>query len=190
MDNTLTVVKDKQVMKVIRISPRHKARSSGTALVELVLTLMPMMALLFGFFDLGVMQFRWMTLQNAVREGCRYAVTFQTNGGGQDDSIKAIVESYSMGFAHKNDSPATISVNYYATNALNTAIPYPNGNLPGNIVEVSVSAPFYWFAPLTGTLPANGQTGGATYSSPTFTINTSAADVLGGYPVGVSTVTR
>ena len=39
------------------------------------------------------------TMQNAVREGVRYAVTYQTSGGlCQDDSIKTIVKNSAVGF--------------------------------------------------------------------------------------------
>ena len=33
--------------------------------------------------------FAWTSLQKAVREGCRYAITYQTGGGGEDEAIKA-----------------------------------------------------------------------------------------------------
>ena len=177
------------------IYKRRKVCSSGSTLVELSMTLVPVLAFTFGIFDIGLMQFRWMTLQNAVREGSRYAVTFATDGThGQDLSIKETVEQYGLGMVKASDSPATIFVNYYAPTAVNTAISCDThvsgcsaagGNIPGNIVEVSVSAPFSWMAPLSGTYGPNN-----TYASGAFTLNPSAADVLGGYPVGVNSVTR
>jgi hypothetical protein len=40
------------------------------------------------------MLFRWSTLQNAERDGCRYAVTFQTSGSlGQNASSKQVFSS-------------------------------------------------------------------------------------------------
>jgi len=184
-------------MKVSHISKARRARSGGSELVELAFTLIPTLAFIFGLFDVGLMQFRWMTLQNAVREGCRYAVTFQTQSGlGQDASIKSIVQGNALGFANASDSPATIFVNYFAPSALNTAISCDThttgcsatgGNLPGNVVEVSVGVPFAWFAPLSGSISGSGN---GLYSTGNFTITASSADVLGGYPVGVSSVTR
>src|SRR2546430_5265888 len=44
---------------------------------EFALMIMPTLAILGGFFDVGMALFTWNTFQNAVREGTRYAVTYQ-----------------------------------------------------------------------------------------------------------------
>src|ERR1700676_734995 len=73
----------------------RKRRSGGNVMLESVFTFLPLLAVILFFLDLGFMLFRWSTLQNAVREGCRYAVTFQTNGGaGQDASVEQVVQRY------------------------------------------------------------------------------------------------
>src|ERR1700683_2991235 len=93
---------------------RRNRRRTGNALLEGVFTILPTFALIFAFIDFGLLLFRWATLQNAVREGCRYAITFQlANGQGQDASIEAIVQQYSMGFVKASDSPQDILVKYY-----------------------------------------------------------------------------
>jgi TadE-like protein len=70
-------------------NPRNRRRS-GDAILEGVFTILPTFALIFAFVDFGLVSFRWATLQNAVREGCRYAITFQSsNGQGQDASVEA-----------------------------------------------------------------------------------------------------
>jgi len=179
------------------VSSGRKRRTSGSTLVEGMLMLLPTLALIFGFADVSLMLFRWSTLQNAVREGARYAITFQRSGSlGQDDSIKKIVEQYAMGFVKSSNTPATIFVNYFSTSALTTAISCDThvsgctaagGNVPGNLVEVSASMPFSWLAPLSGTY---GSGSDAVYSSTALTIKTYSSDILGGYPAGVSSVTR
>jgi len=179
------------------ISERRRRRSGGNSLVENVFTLIPTFALIFGFCDVGLMIFRWTTLQNAVREGCRYAVTFQrkTIGGslqGQDESVKQVVEDYAMGIVTRTATTQRIFVDYYSTattSAYNTAIPYASGgNVPGNIVEVSVkNLPLAWIAPLSGSLNF-GQS--MFYTSGNLNLNVFSADVLGGYPVGVTSVPR
>ena len=64
------------------LSERNRRRS-GSAFLESAFTILPTFALIFAFVDFGLVMFRWATLQNAVREGCRYAITFQTvNGSG------------------------------------------------------------------------------------------------------------
>lgn len=154
-------------------------------MIECAFTLLPIFALILGFIDVGMMVFRWATLQNAVREGCRYAITLQTSGTlGQDASIEQVVQSYAMGLVKTSDNPNLIKVNYYAPTDLNTPIA-SGGNVPGNIVEVSVQAiPFSWIMPLSGSLQ------GPTYSGTPVTMNVYSLDMLGGYPAGVSSVAR
>lgn len=158
-------------------------RRSGNVILETVFTVLPTFALIFGFVNYGIVLYRWCTLQNAVREGCRYAITFQTSGSlGQDASIKAVVQSFAMGIVKTTDSPAHIFVNYYTPTNLNTAIA-TGGNVPGNVVEVSVqSVSWAWLAPLSGTF-------GLGNTSP-LSLNIYSSDILGGYPVGVNSVTR
>jgi Flp pilus assembly protein TadG len=170
----------------LKISSRRKRKSGGHAMLESAFTLLPTFALIFAMIDFGLMIFRWSTLQNAVREGCRYAITFQTQSGyGQDASIQNVVETNALGFVKRTDATQHIFVNYYTTNALNTPIA-TGGNTPGNLVEVSVqNISFGWLAPLSGSL-----WGGALYSTSAFTIKATSADILGGYPAGVSSVAR
>ena len=114
-------------------------------------------------------------------------MTFQTAAGlGQDASIEAVVQQYAMNFVKTTDSPQHIFVNYYAPTNLNTAIA-TGGNVPGNVVEVSVqNISFAWLAPLSGSFGAE---------IPFFRNNTPlsiavySSDILGGYPAGVTTVT-
>ena len=86
-----------------------------------------------------------------------------------------------------------INVNYYLQTAPTTAIASPNGNVPGNIVAVSILAyPLQWMVPLSGT--GGGGMAHSTASpyrpsSPT-TVNVYSYDVMGAYPVGTSSVTR
>ena len=155
-------------------------------MLEGVFTILPTFALLFAFVDFGLLLFRWATLQNAVREGCRYAITFQTQTGqGQDASIEAVVQQYAMGIVKSTDSPQDIFVKYYSPSNMNTSIA-SGGNIPGNIVEVSVQGvQWSWLAPLSGSY------GGSVpffRSSTPITLNIFSSDILGGYPAGVTSV--
>jgi Flp pilus assembly protein TadG len=168
-----------------KVSARRRAASGGNVMVECVFTLLPMFALILAFIDVGMMVFRWATLQNAVREGCRYAITLQTSGAlGQDASIEQVVQSYAMGLVKTTDSPNRIMVNYYSPTDLNTPI-NTGGNVPGNIVEVSVQGiPFSWIMPLSGTFS------NPMYASSPLSLNVYSLDMLGGLPPGVSSVAR
>jgi len=170
------------------IRPNRSARRtkrSGHVLLEGAFTILPTFALIFAFIDFGLVLFRWATVQNAVREGCRYAITYQTaNGLGQDASIEAVVQQYALGFVTTSDSPQHIFVNYYAPNNLTTPIAFGSGgNVPGNVVEVSVqNVSWAWIAPLSGTFVGNSR-------SP-ITLNVYSSDLMNGYPQGVNSVQR
>lgn len=150
--------------------------------MESAFTFLPMLAMIFGITDFGFMIFRWTTLQNAVREGCRYAVTFQVDSSGhQDTSIEDQVTTYAMGMVHASDNPQTIFVTYYNPNTL--AVISSGGNQPGNVVQVSVQGvSFSWMAPLSG--------GFSLRSTTPLSLNVYASDILGGYPVGETSVTE
>jgi Flp pilus assembly protein TadG len=169
-------------------SESRRRRSSGNVMIECVFTILPTFAMILMFVDISLMLFRRSTLQNAVREGCRYAVTFQTATGlGQDASIEAVVQRFAMNFVTTTDSPQHIFVNYYAPTNLNTAI-NSGGNVPGNVVEVSVqNISFSWIAPLSGSFGAGIPFLGSTTP---ISIAVYSSDILGGYPVGATSVTR
>ena len=65
--------------------------------------MLPLLAILFAVLDLSIAIFVKNTVQFAVCQGVRYAVTSRTLPGmGQDASIKAVVQGYTLGFL---DSP-------------------------------------------------------------------------------------
>src|SRR5437868_11270462 len=78
-------------------SERRKRTSGGNAIMEGTFVLVPLFALILACFNFGFAIYRWTTLQNAVREGCRYAITFQAPSGSQDTDIKLKVQQFSMG---------------------------------------------------------------------------------------------
>ena len=188
----------------IGVSSRRRRRSGGNSLVEWMFVVLPTMALICFFFDLCWALFSWATIQNAAREGCRYAITFQTQSGqNQDASIAATVEQWSMNLVKATDTyvdsqghtQRLIQVNYFTTAAPTTSI-NPGcatagttpcgGNVPGNIVQVSIQGySLTWLFPFTGRL-----------IDPFFTnstppkINAYSYDVMGGYPAGTNSVTR
>ena len=71
----------------------------GQSMVEFAVVAPLFFLLVFGITDFGLMFFRLETLQYAVREAGRYAVTGQSNGGGEsrEDSIRDVVIKKSAG---------------------------------------------------------------------------------------------
>ena len=134
-------------------SPKRVRGRRGSVLVESSFTLLPLLALLFGVIDIAFAIFVRNTLQFAVRQGVRYAVTSQTmTGMGQDQSIKTVVKTYSMGLLDgltaDHNGMAHISITYYDPVSLGS-VAGVNSNLGGNIVVVSCAGlSWAWMVPL------------------------------------------
>jgi Flp pilus assembly protein TadG len=127
-------------------------------MIEFTLVLLPMLGFTFLLLDIGWAVYRRASLQFAVREGCRYAVTNQVvalkdangNNYGMIDSVKWVVQSKAMGFLGSTATDpnyALIQVRFYdPTSSLTTALPLQANcasataapNWGGNLVEVSV----------------------------------------------------
>lgn len=157
--------------------------------MESAFTLIPTFALILAFVDMGLSIYRWNTLQNAVREGVRYAITFQTNTSanlGQTESIKAVVERYAMGIVRRVSTPQKIFV-CYAKPATPTTCIASGGNIPGNVVQVSVrNVPYDPLNILSGSY--SGSAAPVYGNSSILSLNVNSADILGGFPVGVLAV--
>jgi Flp pilus assembly protein TadG len=109
----------------------------GAELVEFSLVMIPMFGILFLVVDLAWMLFARATLQYAVREGVRYAVTGQTlTGMGQDNSIRTVVQQNSMGILAGSTGASLISISYFDPNNNLSAT---TSNAGGNVVQVSVA---------------------------------------------------
>lgn len=122
-------------------------------MVEGALVMIPLLAILFGVLDLSIAIFVKNTVQFAVCQGVRYAVTSQTMTGlGQDASIKSVVQSYTMGFldalSPDHIGANRLSITYYDPLAL-TPVVGVNSNIGGNIVVVSATGlSWAWMVPL------------------------------------------
>ena len=121
--------------------------------MESSFVLLPLLALLFGIIDIAFAVFVRDTVQFAVRQGVRYAVTSQTmTGMGQDQSIKTVVNTYSMGLLNglspTHNGMAQISIQYYDPVSL-AQVTGVGSNIGGNIVVVSCTGlSWAWMAPL------------------------------------------
>jgi hypothetical protein len=128
-------------------SRRSGARGRrGNAFVELAFVLVPLLAMIFGIIDFGFAIFIRSTFQHAVREGVRYAVTFQVMPGMQHDaSIKQVVKNNAMGFLSDALGDSRIFIRYYDP----TTLAFTAANAPGNVVEISIEGfNWGWMAPL------------------------------------------
>jgi TadE-like protein len=131
----------------------NSSRRRGSALVEGALTLLPLLAIMYAVLDLSLALFVRNAAQFAVCQGVRYAITSQTlPGKGQDDSIKTVVQGYTLGFldylSADHVGKNRISITYYNPITL-AAVSGAGSNAGGNIVVVSASGlSWVWMLPL------------------------------------------
>ncbi len=131
----------------------NSSRQRGSVLVEGVLVVLPLLAILFVILDLSIALFVKNTVQFAVCQGVRYAVTSQTLAGkGQDDSIKSVIQGYTLGFldylSPDHVGKNRIAITYYDPVSL-APLAGAGSNAGGNIVVVSASGlSWAWMVPL------------------------------------------
>jgi len=122
----------------------------GQAIVEFALVVsLVLFPIIFALIDLSVMFYVQLTMQRAVREGARYAVTGQTGDSGdrRAELVRKIKEG-SMGLYDKNDLPqkdptvsvVTTSSTQYFDNY--TGTPVSDTGKPNDIIIVSL--PYAW----------------------------------------------
>ena len=119
---------------------RHPNRrgQAGAEVVEASLVFVAFLGLLFLLMDLSWAVFAKVSLQHAVREGCRYAITSQTAGtNGQVDSIKDVVRDNAMGFLADDSQFAKVTIRFYRMYDLQPQLG-AGSNSGGNLVFVSV----------------------------------------------------
>ncbi len=141
-------------------------KQRGNTIMELALIMTPMMALLLTIIELAIPIFKKSTFTAAVREGCRYGITFQTSYNGtayttQTNAIKAVVQANAMGFLSGSSGLSKIYVKYYLPVSPFTEVTgNSNANADGNILEVSISGYTHsWIA------PANWNWGSRTFTA-------------------------
>jgi Flp pilus assembly protein TadG len=117
---------------------RTNRRRRGTEVMEFTLVLLPMIGFLALIVDVAWAVRARSTLQYAVREGVRFAVTGRTLPGssGQKDSIQTVVETSAMGLL--NGKKESIKVRLYKPDTFVEVTGTSGANASPNLVEVSV----------------------------------------------------
>jgi Flp pilus assembly protein TadG len=157
------------------IKPAHRERSMrlqqrGATIIEASVILVPFLAIFFALFDFGMAIFMKNTMQFAVRQGVRYAITSQTGTGlGQDASINAVINQNSFGFLpYLGSGPANRTCTGTVSGSACVTISYfqqtigspptlnqvtgAGSNAQGNVVQILVTGLAYnWMAPLLRT---------------------------------------
>jgi Flp pilus assembly protein TadG len=114
---------------------RSLKSEKGSEIVEFGLVIVPLLAFVLLIVDIAWVLFAQSSLQHAVSEGVRYAVTSQTmTGMGQDASIRTVIINNAFGFV-TNATASNIAINFYNPSTLAAT----NSNAGGNVVEIVVS---------------------------------------------------
>ena len=150
----------------MRVSMNRK-RCRGSETIEGALVTLIMFGLIFLIFDMSFSLYIKSTLQEAARDGVRFAVTGRVSAGDtyMNDSIVKVVQGSALGFLTGASGACKVSVTYYDPygGAVNSA----SG---GNVVQVSISGVQY--TPLAALFK----------SSAPVSINVQASDVMEACP--------
>jgi Flp pilus assembly protein TadG len=111
---------------------RGKRRWGATA-VETGLIMIPLTVFLFGVFEYGRLVMDWNLINNAAREGCRYALANNTSST-INSSVQTVVTNC-MGNQTGSFSNLTVAVSG-THSGTSTAV---NNLLPGDMITVTVT---------------------------------------------------
>jgi Flp pilus assembly protein TadG len=134
-------------------------RQRGQSLVEFAVVAPLFFLLVFGITDFGLMFFRLETLQFAVREAGRYAVTGQGGTGAtRVAAIEAVAAKYAEGVP-------------YTINVISGGVTNTTAGGPRDMVTVQLISKYYFITPLIGKFfPGHDGTGNGGYYA--FTVST------------------
>ena len=128
-----------------------RPRRRGLSIVETALAIPIFLLLIFGIVDIGRVLFAHMTLQHAVREAGRFAVTGRSlpgSGGSHPrlDSIAQVVVD--------NSVPFPLTTSDVQISSASGGSGSPGG--PGDRVTIALSYPVHLLTPLIGVFFSNG----------------------------------
>lgn len=115
------------------VSKSCRNRRRGATAVETALVVLPLLMFLFGIFEYGRLLMDWNLLNNAAREGCRYALANNTNPS-VNANVNGIVLNYMAG---RNASFSNFTVTVSGTH--NGVVTPVNNLAPGDMITVTVS---------------------------------------------------
>ena len=142
----------KRHMSNRRPHPRLKLRERGAAIVEFALVAIVFFTLLLTIIDFSYLFFANISMQHAVREGARYAVTGQSNLDPKNHdrcaAARARIINQSMGLFSRSSANVVFSI--LSKTLPVTQTPTAGCGLPGDIIIVTVNCklpvltPFLW----------------------------------------------
>jgi Flp pilus assembly protein TadG len=118
------------------IRQAREQRRWGAAAVETALVMLPVTMFIFGVFEYGRFLMVWNVLNNAAREGCRYALVNNTAATITTDVQNVVTTRMAGQIATFKTFTVTVSGSHLGVST-------PVNNLfPGDLVTVTVSGQF------------------------------------------------
>jgi len=151
----------------MKLKCRNSKFIHGQSMVEFAFVVPLFFLLIFGIIDFGRLFFTQMTLQNALRQAGRYAVTGNhiTNLGenpgdppqtlSRVQSIKQIAQKAALGIPISNIQISSQSAADFASGTSNGTVSDSAGG-PGSVVTVSLSYDLKFITPIIGQFFKNG----------------------------------
>jgi Flp pilus assembly protein TadG len=125
---------------------RKPKAESGQSIVEFAICALILLMLVFAIIDFSYLFYAKLTLQNAVRQGGRYAITGQAiSGKSRYLSILTTVQNFSMGMATSSN-----------TTVCGQILGCQCGGGPGETVTVNVTYPYKFITPFIARVFTNG----------------------------------
>jgi len=122
--------------------------AKGQTTVEFALVAAALLTLLFAVIDLALMFYVQLTMQHAVREGARYAITGQVTGSAGMEQLKRVVREASNNLydqnAQKIKHPRVSLVTPSATAVYNNYSGTPIDDTGGSDDIIMVSLTYSW----------------------------------------------
>ena len=115
------------------IEKQRGHRRSGAAVVETAFILIPLMMFIFGVFEYSRLFMDWNLLNNAAREGCRYALVNNTSATISTD-VSTVVNKFMAGET-KNFTSFTVTVSGMHSGSATTV----NNLAAGDLITVTVT---------------------------------------------------
>ncbi|CAG2156817.1 TadE/TadG family type IV pilus assembly protein [Cupriavidus numazuensis] len=141
-------------------SLRRRRHDTGASAVEFALVAPIFFLLLFSIADFGMMMFANLTMQNAVREGARFAVTGQTTLDPADTSsqrfqaVQQKIHDSSLGIYDMSNASITTWVNGSTTPQSSGAGMYGNA---GDLVVIEVDCSWPLLTPVVAAFFPSGK---------------------------------
>lgn len=127
------------------VRKNRTARRLGATAVETALVMLPLFMFVFGIFEFGRMLMAWNILNNAAREGCRYALVNNTSTTISTD-VTTQVTNRMAGLNTSAFTNFTVSVSGTHNGASTTV----NNLVAGDLITVTVSGKYQFMNIIPG----------------------------------------